>query len=69
MTPRHTFSILIATKSFLAAGELDDVNKLSIGHMQVLRRRLLYAAIRIHHHGVQCRKRPLILGNNNYSVL
>ncbi len=63
----RTFSKLVATQSFLAVGELDDVQDLSLSHVQILPSWLLYDAVRIHHHCVQRCVRSLILGNNSYS--
>lgn len=62
-----TFSKLVTTESFLAACELDDVHNFPTNHRQIFPSQLLYGAIRIHHHGVQCPERALILGGGNAS--
>lgn len=59
----RTFSKLIEAQSFLAVGEMDDVNNLSWSHRQVFASELLYDAVRIHHHGVHRSEGPIVLGN------
>lgn len=67
MSGLHTFSNLVATQSFLAVGELDDVQDFSLCQLEIILIWLLYDTIRIHHHGVQHPERPLVLGNDSLS--
>lgn len=64
----HTFPKLVATQSFLAVGELDDVQDFSLSHRQILPSRFLYDAVRVHHHGVQHLQRTFILGKQNTTI-
>lgn len=60
----HTFSKPVATQSFLAVGELDDIQDFSLRHQEIFWTWLLYYAVRIYHHGVQNPEWTFILENN-----
>ena len=62
-----TFSRPVSTQSFLAARELDDIHDFSLSHGKIIVSQFLYDAVRIHHHAVQHRERPVILGKNSCS--
>lgn len=57
----YTFSKVIEAQSFLAVGELDDINDISWSHMQVFASELLDDTVGIHHHGVQRSEGPIEL--------
>lgn len=63
----RTFSKLIEAQSFLAVGELDDVDNLPSNHRQVFASELLDDAVRIHHHGVQRSEGPIVLAHKTHT--
>ena len=60
----RTFSQPVATQSFLAVGEVDDFQDVSMRHVELLPSWPLYDAVRIHHHYVQDPEWPFKLENN-----